>query len=141
MNEFEVYTEYANSRSALPSVVSNAPGRGYPIRIVLRALQNGTLQYASDLQRRQLLADVLKEEVIRQVVQYRRTQPHPWTRARALRVSGFLQGINLVNAASHITSNALRISELSSDFLDEIMSAIHESNMDIDLLEIEWYYF
>ena len=138
MNEFEVYTEYANSRSRLPSIVTNTPGRGYPIRIVLRALQNGTLQRASDLQRRELLASVLREEVIQQILRYRRTLPHPWTRTRALRVTGFLQGVNLINAASHMTTNSLRVRDLSLDFFGEIMDAIHESNMDIDLLDIEW---
>lgn len=140
MNEFELYTEYANGQSSLNSIVRrSAQSRGYPIRVVIRAIENGAqYQRYSDLHRREMLASVLKEEVIRQVLAYRQTQTYPWNRARATRVMGYLQGINLDNAASHITTNALRISDLTTSFMDEIMDAIHESNMDIDLLDIEW---
>jgi len=47
-------------------------------------------------------------------------------------------GVNLVNAASQISTNPLKVRDLTTDFFDEIMNAIHESNMDIDLLDIEW---
>lgn len=92
MNEFEVYTEYANGQSSLNSIVRGSTRRGYPIRVVLRALQNGRLTQYSDLQRRRLLAEVLREEVLREIMNYRRSQVYAWSRERAGRATGYLQG-------------------------------------------------
>lgn len=120
--------------------------RGYPIAVHARVLSSGApqLAHASDLQRRQTLADTLRNEVVRQVLIYRGDYSQS-SRNQVIRgVRGFLQGVNLgtiinvVNAASHVSSKSMYITDINPTMFDALMDIIHTSNMNIDLLDIEW---
>lgn len=137
LNEFEVYTEFSGGTAR--SVVSNPLSRGRPVRVVVRAIQTGRQVPTSDLQRREALTYAIREEVVRQIMAYR-SRRAPWTRTFILEnIRGYLQGINLINASSSISRDRLLLADLDASFIDELMAAIHESNMDVDLLDIEWF--
>lgn len=74
--------------------------RGYPIAVHARVVSSGAPQLAraSDLQRRQTLADTLRNEVIRQVLIYRGDYSQSSRNQITQGVRGFLQGVNLGNS-------------------------------------------
>jgi hypothetical protein len=121
-SDFQVNTEYSANTPSLTTV---------------RLIAAGT-NYESTLADREMLVAVLKEEAIAALIRYRSNTPHPWSRTSAGRVRGLIQGVNLDNASSNITAHSMTLNSLNVEVLDALMDAIHESNLDIDLLDIEW---
>ena len=143
MADFETYTEYLNGQSSLPSLVdrrSNA--HRIPARVVLRATRTGLRRQIvsdnQDYQRRLQLVSLLKQAVERELERYRRQYARPGVTYSIGNVKGFLQGVNLTDASSHITTHPMAVSSMSIDWFDNILEAIHSSNQDIDYVDIEW---
>ena len=103
-----------------------------PSRVNARLVSRGG-QRVSDLTRMATISTTLYTYVQQAVRNHT-----GWTAAQTRRrVSGYLVGVNMDNSNNGI-SRRIGLSELTRDLFESVMEAIHESNADINVIDIEW---
>lgn len=112
-------------------------GRGtdrVPHRVTLQALRRNFTPNTTDLAIRRNLVSLMVNRTITAVQAVR-----AWNTVTAKRrVIGFLQGVNIENGASSIGRESIRVRDLTMRLFERLMADIHESNMDVQLEDIEW---
>lgn len=137
-SEFEVFTHTSTNGGRHRELGNRQPGR--PRQTVIRLLTpfNELLEPRRQ-ELRYVLASVLRDEALRAVLAWRNHTPYPWRRNEAeTRVRGYLQGVNLTNAAAKVSSHPMKLYQLTAGKIDDVMEFLHTSNQEIDMLEIEW---